>query len=290
MVHLTGANEMAMGPNFRLLHREVARNMIRTLKSIYPKYSHRRINSVSGRRIDMAGESGRSTQEEARRLLGDCTLFRGLSADERTSLVARARISAFSAGDVIFLMGSPGDCMMAVLNGNVRISVPSPEGKEIVVAIMHPGDVFGEIALLDGKSRSADAKAMSACSLAILERRDVLAFLDRYPGTWPRIVQVLCQRLRLSTEQIAEVALMDLPARLAKTLLRLAAVDQDGQPAQPAHQVSLSQRELGNIVGATRESINKCLREWQHSGIVKMEDNLITIRNRPVLKKLAEID
>ena len=238
----------------------------------------------------MAVGTGRSTQEEARRLLGDCTLFRGLSADERKVLVARARVRAFSTGDVIFLMGSPGDSMMAVLNGSVRISVPSPEGKEIVLAIMHPGDVFGEIALLDGKGRTADAKAMSACSLAILERRDVLAFFDDHPGTWLSLVQVLCQRLRFSTEQLAEVALLDLPVRLAKTLLRLIAVDQDGQPARPAPQIRLSQRELGNIVGATRESINKCLREWQHSGMVKMEDNLITIRNRSALKKLAEID
>ena len=238
----------------------------------------------------MVEGTGRSTQEEARRLLGDCTLFRGLSPDERKSLVARARVRTFSTGDTIFLMGSPGDNMMAVLNGNVRISVPSPEGKEIVLAIMHPGEVFGEIALLDGKGRSADAKAMSACSLAILERRDVLAFFDHYPGAWFGLVQVLCQRLRISTEQLAEVALLDLPMRLAKTLLRMAAVDHDGQPARAIPQINLSQRELGNIVGATRESINKCLREWQNSGMIKIEGNVITIKNRPAFKKLAELD
>jgi CRP/FNR family transcriptional regulator, cyclic AMP receptor protein len=86
------------------------------------------------------------------------------------------------------------------------------------------------------------------------------------------------------------VALLDLPGRLAKTLLRLAGVDQDGQPANSALQISLSQRELGNIVGATRESINKCLREWQRNGVIKTENNLITIKNRVALKKLAEPD
>lgn len=238
----------------------------------------------------MAQGTGRSTQEEARRLLGDCALFRCLNADERKTLVARVRVRTFSTGDTVFLMGSPGDSMMAVLNGTVRISVPSPEGKEIVVAIMHPGDVFGEIALLDGNGRTADAKAMSACSLAILERRDVLAFLDHNPSAWFGLVQVLCQRLRFSTDQLAEVALLDLPARLSKTLLRLAAVDQNAQPSSSAPQIRLSQRELGNIVGATRESINKCLREWQHSGMVKIEDDLVTIKNRPALKKLAELE
>jgi CRP/FNR family cyclic AMP-dependent transcriptional regulator len=238
----------------------------------------------------MAEGIGASTQEEARRLLAACTLFRDLSADERKSLVARARVRTLSIGDTVFLMGSLGDSMMAVLKGNVRISYPSPEGKEILLATMQPGDFFGEIALLDGKARSADATAITACSLAVLERRDVLDFLERHPHAWLGLVQVLCRRLRTTTEQTAEVALLDLPGRLAKTLLRLAGVDQDGQPANSALQISLSQRELGNIVGATRESINKCLREWQRNGVIKTENNLITIKNRVALKKLAEPD
>jgi CRP-like cAMP-binding protein len=238
----------------------------------------------------MAEGIGRTTQEYAQRLLGECALFRGLSPVERKVLVAKARVRTFSSGDTVFLMGSQGDSMMAVLDGNVRISVSSPAGKEIVLAIMHAGDVFGEIALLDGKGRTADAKAVSACSLAILERRDVLAFFAQHPGAWLGLIQVLCQRLRFSTEKTTEVALLDLPVRLAKALLRLVAVDQAGQPARPALQINLSQRELGNIVGATRESINKCLREWQRSGVVKMENNIIVIKNQATLKNLAEPD
>lgn len=238
----------------------------------------------------MAEEIGWSTQEEARRLLAASTLFRDLSADERKDLVARARVRAFKSGDTVFLMGSLGDSMMAVLKGNVRISCPSPEGKEIVLAMMQPGDFFGEIALLDGKARSAEAKAITACSLAVLERRDVLDFLERHPNAWLGLVQVLCRRLRTITEQTAEVALLDLAGRLAKTLLRLAGVDQDGQSASPALQIGLSQRELGNIVGATRESINKCLREWQRNGVIKTEKNVISIKNWGALKRLAEPD
>jgi CRP/FNR family cyclic AMP-dependent transcriptional regulator len=243
-----------------------------------------------GGHLNMAEGIGGSTLEEARRLLATCTLFRDLSADERKDLVARARVRTFLSGDTVFLMGSLGDSMMAVLTGNIRISVSSSEGKEIVLAIMQPDDFFGELALLDGKARSADAKAIADCSLAVLERRDVLAFFDRHPSAWLGLVQVLCRRLRATTERTAEVALLDLPGRLAKTLLRLAGVDQDGQPASPALQIGLSQRELGNIVGATRESINKCLREWQRNGVIKTENNLITIKNRGALKKLAELD
>jgi len=185
-------------------------------------------------------------------------------------------------------MGSPGDSMMAVLSGSVRISVPSPDGKEIVLAILQPKEVFGEIALLDGKDRTADARAMTACSLAILERREVLAFLDRYPHVWSKLVEVLCSRLRNTDQHIAELALLELPARLAKALLRLANVDQ--QPAgKTTLQVQLSQRELGNICGATRESINKCLRAWQRRGIVQIEESLVTVANLTALEELAEL-
>jgi CRP/FNR family transcriptional regulator, cyclic AMP receptor protein len=239
---------------------------------------------------NMAEGTGRSIQDEARRLLASCALFRDLSEDERKGLIARARVRAFSSGDTVFLMGSLGDSMMAVLNGNVRISYPSPEGKEIVLAMMQPGDFFGEIALLDGKARSADAKAVTACSLAVLERRDVLDFLQHHPNAWLGLIRVLCRRLRSLTERTGEVALLDLPSRLAKTLLRLAGLDQDEPQARPPLPINQSQRELGNIVGASRETINKCLREWQRNGVIKSENNLITIKNRAALEKLAEPD
>lgn len=238
----------------------------------------------------MAEGINRSTQEEAMRLLAGVELFRGLSPDERRTLVARARVRTFSSGDTVFLMGSAGDSMMAVLSGAIRISVPSPEGKEITIAIMQPGDFFGELALLDGKARSADAKAMTACSLAVLERRDVIAFFDRHPNALLGLVLVLCRRLRALTDRTAEIALLDLPSRLAKALLRLAGIEQDDQPARSPLKINQSQRDLGNIVGATRESINKCLREWQRSGVIKNENNVIAIMNRGALKKLADPD
>lgn len=228
----------------------------------------------------------RNTLEEAHRLLGKCILFRGLSPDERKGLVSQARIRNFSAGDTIFLMGSTGDSMMAVLSGTVRISVPSPEGKEIVLAILQPDELLGEIALLDGKDRTADARAIGACSLAILERRAVLAFLERHPSGCLGLIEVLCGRLRQTDQQIAEIVFLDLPARLAKTLLRMATVARG--PA--GTRIALSQRELGNIVGSSRESINKCLREWQRNGIVSIEENEIVITKRIAMQALADAD
>jgi CRP/FNR family cyclic AMP-dependent transcriptional regulator len=227
-----------------------------------------------------------NTLEEARQLLAECVLFRGLSTDDRRALVTRVRTRTFNAGDTIFLMGDPGDSMMALLKGSVRISAPSPEGKEIVLGIMQPGEFFGEIALLDGKERSADAKAMTPCTLAILDRRDVLAFLEQNREAWFRIVEVLCERLRRTTVQIAEVALLELPIRLAKALLRIS-VAEGKESASPVATIKLSQRELGHIVGATRESVNKCLREWQRGKVVQIDGVAITILNREALEALA---
>lgn len=221
---------------------------------------------------------------EARRLLGECILFRGLSPDERKGLVAQARIKHFSPGDTIFAMGSSGDSMMAILSGSVRVSIHSIEGREVVLALLQPGEVLGEIALLDGKERTADARAMTACTLAILERRDVLAFLNRQPSGWLRLIEVLCGRLRHTDQHIAEVAFLELPARLAKALLQIA--DRPGQSSAGGH-IRLSQRELGNMIVATRESVNKCLREWQRHGIVRVEENSIAIVKRSELEALA---
>jgi CRP/FNR family cyclic AMP-dependent transcriptional regulator len=226
----------------------------------------------------------RSALDDARRLLAQCSLFGGLTPDERNVLVGRAHLRRFASGETIFLMDSAGDAMKAILEGHVRISVPSADGKEVVLAILHPGEIFGEIALLDGKGRTADARAMSRCNIAVLDRRDVLSFFERHANAWPKLVEVLCDRLRRTDQHLAEIALLEIPLRLAKTLLRLLAEEVGRE------KISLSQRELGNIVGASRESVNKCLNEWQRRGLVIIEDNFITIANRKVLEQMANPD
>jgi CRP/FNR family transcriptional regulator, cyclic AMP receptor protein len=235
-------------------------------------------------------EADRHLVDDGRRLLGECVLFRGFAAAERHVLFSRIRVRTFAAGETIFLMGSPGDTLMAVLSGNVRISVPSPEGRELVLAILFPGEVFGEIALLDGKQRTADATAITKCSLAVLERREILSFFERHPAAWSNIVNVLCDRLRRTDEHLTEVAFLQLPARLAKALLR--GVSGDGRPltGEGANQIQLSQRELGNLVGAARESVNKCLRGWQDKGIISIKGGVITIKNRTALEDLLQLD
>jgi CRP/FNR family transcriptional regulator, cyclic AMP receptor protein len=225
--------------------------------------------------------------ERARPSLGNCFLFRGLLAGEVDELMARARVRRYDPGEIIFLMGSPGDSMMVVLSGDVRISVPSADGRELVLAILHEDEHFGEIAMLDGRERTTDACALTRCTVATLERRDALAFFERHPTAWMRLVEVLCGRLRATDQHIAEIALLKLPVRLAKAVLRIADLQSATADSKIAA-LQFSQRELGNLIGTTRETVNRCLREWQRSGIVRVEGDGITVVDRATLEDLAD--
>jgi CRP/FNR family cyclic AMP-dependent transcriptional regulator len=221
---------------------------------------------------------------EARRLLGNCALFGGLTSDERAAIVSRARIRTLAAGDIVFTIGSPGKEMMAVISGTIRITVPSPDGKELLLAIIKPGEVFGELSVLDGKERSADAVADTAVTLAVLDRQDVLSFFERNPSSWLKLVTVLCERLRRTDQMFAEVALLQLPLRLAKTMLRVTQTQATAQSSK----IKLSQRQLASMVGGTRESVNRCLRKWQGSGIIRISEGDIVIMDRAALESIAE--
>jgi signal transduction histidine kinase len=146
--------------------------------------------------------------EQAFHVLSECPLFCHLTARQKETLFARVRICDFADGECIFLKGLPGHNMMVVIQGNVRLSVASPNGRQHVLGVLSAGDVFGEIAVLDGKERTAEAMAATACTLAILERRDLLTFLDCNPSAWQNIVSVLCERLRRTDRHIAEIGLL----------------------------------------------------------------------------------
>ena len=229
----------------------------------------------------------RRTLKEACYLLVNCTLFGGLSPDERAAVAALARIRTFNAGETVFAIGAPGDQMMALLRGTVRISVPSSGGKELLLARIQPGEVFGELAVLDGKERSADAVTETACTVAMLDRRDILSFFERNPSAWPSLIKVLCQRLRHTDQAFAEVALLEIPVRLAKTMLRVLQWETDSATAGPA-KIRFSQRELANMVGGSRESVNKCLRNWQRTGVVRISGGSIIISDRRALENIAD--
>lgn len=246
---------------------------------------HRSARASAGR---SASPAGRGVIQDDREFLTQSKLLGLLPTDGRDTLIAHAHIHRYAADETIFLMGSTGDSMMVVLSGHVRISVASPDGREILLAILVPGEIFGEIAMLDGKERTADARAASECRLAILYRRDVLAFFEKHPNAWPGLVRTLCDRLRSADERMADIALMSPPVRLAKALLRMTAIAP--QTGKLPSQVRLTQREIGSLIGATRETVNKWLGRWQRMGILQIAESLITIANRNALEDLAQLE
>lgn len=223
------------------------------------------------------------TTERARKLLERCALFRALNEQERHDLAAHAQPRTFAVNEPIFHVGDSGHSMMGVVVGTVRISLPTPKGREMILADLPAGELLGEIALLDGKPRSASATALTRCELLVLERRDVLPFLERSPTACLNLMQLLCSRIRRSDERMAEIAFFDLPARLARALLRSAA-QSHGPP-----KLSLSQRELAEMSGATRENVNRCLREWQRGGILEMKNRWTVILKPEALRALEEL-
>jgi CRP-like cAMP-binding protein len=214
-----------------------------------------------------------------RQVLRRSPLFERLGDSEIDAVLAHATIARYAEGDPIFAKGDPGNSMMAVLKGRVTISAPSPDGRQVVLTVMHDGDMFGEIALLDGKERTADATAMADCELLVVPRRSVLALLEHRPDLCVGLLIVLCERLRRTNEQVEDLAFLDLEARIAKTLVRLA--EETGESRSPARPVGvkISQRALGELVGGSRESVNKHLQDWKRSGIIAIEKGAIVIRD-----------
>ena len=146
-------------------------------------------------------------------------LFPLLAASERDRFISAARPRSWRAGASIFVMDDPGTSMMLVRSGSVRIGYPTPEGRTFLLAELGPGAVFGEIALLDGGPRSADATAATDCTLLAFERRDFLPLLEHNWRLAEAVLRVVCGRLRQADAHIADLAFSDLPGRLAKMLI-----------------------------------------------------------------------
>lgn len=222
------------------------------------------------------------TSQEIARLLSKCILFQALGEDERHGLVARMRQRTFKSREPIFHIGAPGQSMLLILKGSVRVSLPGPKGKVVILADLGAGELLGEVALLDGKERSADATALTNCAVAVLERRDVVAFLESRPDICLKLLELMCTRLRKSDERMAEIAFFELPARLAKVLL-----DRAGTSPSGAAKLSLSQSELAGMINASRENVNRCLRDWQRRGIVSVNERWISVLQRDTLSSMA---
>lgn len=212
-------------------------------------------------------------------------LFRGLAAATVDEIVALAGRRNYADGAIVFLRGDPGDCLYGVVKGKVRISVSGRGGKEVFLNIMEPGDSFGEIALLDGQSRTAAATALGPTELIIIQRVEFLALLRREPALALHLIQLLCERARWTAELMEDSALLGAPARLAKRLLSLAALH--GRQTPGGMRLAIPQEELARFLGLSRQIVNQHLQAWRGKGWVSLGRGSVTISNERALRNAA---
>jgi CRP-like cAMP-binding protein len=218
---------------------------------------------------------------DKRTLLQSHYLFSKLSAKQIDRLAACIVGKSVPRGTNVCAKGDPGSSLFVVCQGMAKISVPSTDGHDAVLNLIGKGDVFGEIALLDGRPRTADVVAITDCELFVIERRDFLPLVKEEPEIAIKMIEILCAKLRRTTEQAENLMFLHLPARLAKALLRLS--DSDGK-------VAVTQKDLGNIIGMSRESTNRQLRLWEEQGWVRLERGGIVILSAEALERIAESD
>lgn len=223
----------------------------------------------------MIEKPGRSPEEALR----SSQLFGGLDPTLRAQVAAQAIVRPYARGATILRRGDPGTGMVVVLQGRVRVGVTSEEGREMTLGILGPGDALGEMALIDGQERSADAVALEDSSVLLLERGKFLRLLRETPDLSLRLLVVMTERLRRANLALEDVALLPLEARLARLLTRLA--EDYGKPAASEGiriELKLSQKDLATLVGSSREKVNRQLREWEQDGTVGKEQGYLVLR------------
>lgn len=220
--------------------------------------------------------------------LEDCDFFRGLPKDVSFDLVSSMRQIALEPKDALFQKGDAGDRFYIVLKGVLKVLDTSIDGAEVVLSLMGPGMSFGEIALIDGGTRSASVYALSPACVASLDTTTFKNLLTRHPHLKEHVMKALCRRIRLLSDRVQQLASMDVPARLANVLLGL--VQEVGSEMQGRYYlpVRISQTELASMVGASRESVNKFLRAWETSRIIDSVDGRLQIVNPKSLREIAE--
>ena len=213
------------------------------------------------------------------------SLFRGLPRDTRVRIAALATRRTYEEGAVIFMRGDPGDSLCGVATGRVRISASAPGGKEVFLNIMEPGDAFGEIALLDGSPRTATATTMARTELIVIPRDAFSALLQSQPQLATHLIQLLCKRVRWTAELMEDTALLSVPARLAKRLLSLASAQ--GREPQRGAKIALSQEELAQFLGLSRQIVNQHLQTWRAKNWISLGRGSVTLEDPQALEQIV---
>jgi len=222
-----------------------------------------------------------------RELLARVPLFAGLAPREVDALAAVARSLSLAPREKLFHKGDPGNQVYAVVEGTLKVVTTSESGDDVVFNLVAAGEVIGEIAALCQSERTATVVAIGDCELLAIDRRDLFAFLRAHPEAALELMQVLARRLRSLSELVEDTLFLNLPVRLAKKLVAYAGSHGELVPGGVRIGIKLSQEEWGDLVGATRESINKQMRAWTDQGAIRVDQGYVVILRMETLEELA---
>jgi CRP/FNR family transcriptional regulator len=220
-------------------------------------------------------------------VLAGVPLFAGLDGETASILVRALTTRSVERGHVVFSEGDAGDRLFVVLHGKVKISRAAADGRENLLAVLGPGEMFGELSLFDPGPRTATVTAVTDAALASLDHDDLRPLLLQQPGVAVQLLRALAQRLRRTNEAMADLVFTDVPGRVAKALLDLA--DKFGTPEDGSVRVrhDLTQEELAQLVGASRETVNKALSEFASRGWLRLEGRTVLLLEAERLARRA---
>jgi len=221
--------------------------------------------------------------QEGEVLFRDIPLLAKLTGPDLRDLASRGRVRRYASGATIFREGDRGDSLHVVMDGNVRVTVVSPKGEEATVALLGPGEFVGDLALLDGLPRSANAVATEPTKTLVVTRDDFRRWLSERPKASLSLLEALSLRVRRTDEVLADLTFLDLPRRLAK---RLAALAFDRATKGREAKLRITQAELASMLGVSRESVNKQLNEFERNGWVRLGRGSVTVLDEASLRSL----
>lgn len=222
----------------------------------------------------------------ARTVLKANLLLGSLPEPAIDKLAALAIRRSYGRGSRIFAQGEPGDALLGLISGQVRISASTPGGQEVFLNILESGDSFGEIAALDGHPRTASADALSDTELFVIRRADFLALIEKEPHLATQLLQLLCKRLRWTSDLIEEAAFLSVPARLARRLMKLA--EEHGSTVDGLIMLKISQAELAGFMSVSRQIVNQHLQRWRKRGWIDLARGRVVIRDPDGLRRVRD--
>jgi CRP/FNR family cyclic AMP-dependent transcriptional regulator len=224
---------------------------------------------------------------EVPEILSRAGIFQGVETTAVNALIEQLESVTFPRGTTIFDEGEPGDRLYIIVNGKVKLARHAPDGRENLLTIMGPSDMFGELSIFDPGPRTSAAVCVTEVTAATMDSQMLHDWISDHPEISEQLLRVLARRLRRTNNTLADLIFTDVPGRVAKALLQLANRFgvQEGGALRVHH--DLTQEEIAQLVGASRETVNKALAEFAHRGWIRLEGKSVLISDTERLAKRA---